>query len=169
MKKISKGGIGMKKEKISLLRDVFKVYTLKKGSKTNIINDERVISENNKIMNVTFNILVCVLVLVLIITDTINVKINSNVIFACIGIVTYIGLILMCKKNAIEGNEYSVPFFLWSIFTLPITTFNSMFDILYRIINNDVFILVDLFISIMIVVVLYNIANFIYKKSSKSK
>lgn len=75
----------------------------------------------------------------------------------------------MCKKNAIEGNEYSVPFFLWSIFTLPITTFNSMFDILYRIINNDVFILVDLFISIMIVVVLYNIANFIYKKSSKSK
>ena len=55
-------------------------------------------------MNVTFNILVCVLVLVSIITDTINVKINSNVIFACIGIVTYIGLILMCKKNAIEGN-----------------------------------------------------------------
>ena len=158
----------MKEEKISLAKDVFKVYTLKKDSKINIINDERVIIENNKVMNITFNILVCALVLVSIITDTINVKINSNIIFVCIGIVTYIGLILMCKKNAIEGNESST-FFLWSIFTLPITTFNSMFNILNRLINNNVFILVDLFISIMLVVVLYNIANLIYKKSSSDE
>ena len=77
----------MENKKVSLVKDVFKANIVKKDSKIQIVKDERIISENNKIMNITFNILVCILVLISIIMDTINIDINSNIIFISVGVV----------------------------------------------------------------------------------
>lgn len=158
----------MENKKVSLVKDVFKANIVKKDSKIQIVKDERIISENNKIMNITFNILVCILVLISIIMDTINIDINSNIIFISVGVVSYIGLILMCKNNSIEGNESAGIFFIWSIFTLPISIFNYIDDILYKFVNKKSFFIIEICISIILVVILYQIANGIYRKISKN-
>lgn len=158
----------MKEEKLSLLKEIGKVKTFKsKDEKIKIIEDERIISENNKIMSIIYTILVGILLFGIIIFDTINVKINSSIIMVAIGGVSYIGLILLCKKNAIEGNGGAVAFFIWSFFTLPVSIFNIVLDFIFESENEIISMLVSFVGIVLTIVVLYQIANTIYKKNNK--
>ena len=158
----------MKGKELSLLKEIGKVWIVNsKDAKEKIIKDERVIIENNKIMAIAYNMLVFILVFGCIIFDTINAKINTHIMFVTIGIVSYISLILLCKKNAIEGNEYAGAFFIWSFFTLPVSILNSVSVFIYKIENIIISMTVGLVGTIVLIVVLYQIANTIYKKNNK--
>lgn len=157
----------MEKKKISLIKDINKVSVFKtKDSEINIINDERITNESNKILATAFNTLICILVLGSIIADIINLKINFNIIFIVIGIVSYIGLILMCKKNIIESNPDAGAFFIWSMFTLPISIFNCL-DNFFNKRSDLLVIILELVVTIILIVFLYQIANVIYKKVNR--
>lgn len=148
----------MKEKKLSLLKEI---------GKEKIIKDERITGENNKIVSTVYSALVSILVFGSVIFDMINVKINSSIIFMVIGIVSYIGLILLCKKNAIEGNKGADSFFIWSIFTLPASMWNSVDDYIYECENEKISIIVGLVGIVVLTEVLYQIANTVYKKNNK--
>ena len=159
----------MENKKVSLIKDINKIQIKKnKDSKLEIIRDERIVNENNKIMSDMFNLLICILVFGSIICDTINVKINTHIIFIVIGTVSYIGLILMCKKNIIEGNEYSGTFFIWSFITLPLSIFNIIDNSYYQNSDNiEIVVIAELSITLILSIILYQIANAIYRKNNK--
>lgn len=159
----------MENKKVSLIKDINKIQIKKnKDSKLEIIRDERIVNENNKIMSDMFNLLICILVFGSIICDTINVKINTHIIFIVIGTVSYIGLILMCKKNIIEGNEYSGTFFIWSFITLPLSIFNIIDNSYYKNSENiEIVVIAELSITLILSIILYQIANAIYRKNNK--
>lgn len=162
-----------KNKTISLIND------MRKGIATNdkkeTIRDERVIKETNKIMAVAFNILVFVMVLTSITFGIIHIDSReySSVIFSAIGIISYVSLIIMCKKNIIENNEYVISFFIWGIITMPISLYNILSDFIYRnIYDNKELMTFYLVISIIGVIIfgfiLYEIANKIYKNANKN-
>lgn len=159
----------MENKKVSLIKDINKIQIKRnKDSKMEIIKDERIVNENNKIMTNMFELLICVLVFGSIICDTINIKINTHLIFCVIGIVSYIGLILMCKKNIIERNESAGAFFIWSCITLPFSIFNIIDNSYYQ--NSDhieIIIIAELIITLILSILLYQIANTIYRKNNK--
>ena len=82
-----------------------------------------------------------------------------------IGIVSYVGLILMCKKNLIESNSDASTFFIWSFFTLPISIFNCIDDWINYYSNSILILVVELAVTIVLTIVLYKIANLIYNNS----
>ena len=99
--------------------------------------------------------------------DTLKININGRIISILINLVSYIGLISLCKKNAIEGNKMVFPFFLGGIFTLPCVIFNILDDYIYKNIESILAIVVSLGGFISLSILLYQIANIVYKKNSK--
>lgn len=156
----------MKKDKVSLFRDLkldaifksnfkegIKLY-MEKSSKEP--TDERILIENNKIYYCIYSLLIIILFLVSIFSDKFNIVLNAYKILIIIGIVSYMGLILMCKKDIIESNSSAFVFFIWSIGVTPVTLFNIL-----------PFSIINLFIAIILIIVLYNIANLVYKNAAK--
>ena len=151
----------MKKDNISLLKalNLNTIFKMEHKAALKLLfenvsgeaKDERILSENNKIYCIIFNLIIVVLLAITLFTKTLNL----NIIGAIIGITNYIGLIMMCKKNIIESNPNAFGFFFWSFFTLPICLFN-VFNIS----------ILNVFIIIVLVIVLYIIANTVYKKNN---
>jgi len=151
----------MKKNKISLIRDVEKSTEkmLDKEKQKNI--DERIFKEKNEIVCAGMNILITFLVMILIIFEVLNIDINVHIVFIIIGIVEYVMLLIFCKKCLVKDNEMVFSAFIWSIVTLPLSVYNFL-----SLIDLNIF---SLILPVIVVILQYQIANIIYKRAMKSE
>ena len=161
----------MEEKKKSLLNELEKMNPFRKKEKNEPkeekIKDERIINENNEIISNMYCLLIIILYLIIIISDTLMVRINARLISISVGLVSYIGLILLCKKNAIEGNKGAFALFIWGIITFPCAIFNVLDDYIYKKIESLLAIILSLGGVIILTVLLYQIANIVYKKNNK--
>ena len=150
------------RNKVSLLKTIFK--DTRKNSREKE-NDERIIYERNKIMTIGMQALCAILVIVGILLDVFRFKIDlADFVSITIGIVHYVMLICYCKKNMVDTSTGSHSFF-WSMLMLPLGISNLF---LGEIVTDIKFAIITIILSILFVVLLYQIANIIYKKSIKS-
>ena len=150
-----------KEEKIKdeiIIREKYDAFT---------IQDERIIKDTYEVLSNMFWGVFLLLFLMELTCDTLKININGRIISILINLVSYIGLISLCKKNAIEGNKMVFPFFFGGIFTLPCVIFNILDDYIYKNIESILAIVVSLGGFISLSILLYQIANIVYKKNSK--
>lgn len=75
---------------------------------------------------------------------------------------------VMVKKNVIEGNKMVFFFFIGGIFTLPCAIFNILDNYIYKNIESrPLGIILALGGQIFLTILLYQIANIVYKKNNK--
>ena len=150
-----------KEEKIKdeiIIREKYDAFT---------IQDERIIKDTYEVLSNMFWGVFLLLFLMELTCDTLKININGRIISILINFLSYIGLILLCKKNAIEGNKMVFPFFFGGIFTLPCVIFNILDEYIYKNIESILAIVVSLGGFISLSILLYQIANIVYKKNNK--
>ena len=150
-----------KVKKVSLLRDLFS-YPLKSSEK--IEKDEMIVHERNKITYTGFTALTAVIILFGIFADIFDWEhLISLSILTLVGLVKYIMLIAFCKKGIVRHAE-SWSSLLFGVFTLP-TSFVCL--ALTPFAKSDFYIYLQPALIILLIIVLYQIANIVYKKSQK--
>ena len=150
-----------KVKKVSLLRDVFS-YPLKSSEK--IEKDEMIVHERNKITYTGFTALTGVIILFGIFVDTFDwEQMISLSILTLVGLVKYIMLIAFCKKGVVKHAE-SYSSLLFGVFTLPVSFVCLS---LTPFAKSDFYIYIQPALIILLIIVLYQIANIVYKKSQK--
>lgn len=145
------------KNKISLAKDIFN------SIKTKNQKDERVEAEANRAFCRGYNALICIFVIATIINDTFTINISSTHMMITIGVISYIILLSFCKNVAIYDNDGAFGVFIWSIFTLPTAIIVILMDI--PVFQNAPIILITFPIGIALALIMYFIANTIYKKA----
>ena len=157
----------MKEQKASLLNEFEKMNPFtSKDKKQEKILDERIVNENNKVISSMYFILLFLLVLTNIFSNIINVTITLKCINILIAITSYIGLLILCKNKAIEGNNNIWMFIIWGIIYLPVSIYIPFSDFIYTNIENKIFVLLIVLGTIIgLPILLYQIANIVYKKN----
>ncbi len=158
-----KSNVNNKKNKISLLRDVFS-YPLKSSEK--IEKDEMIVHERNKITYTGFTGLTGVIILFSVFADTFNLgeKILLCLpVLSLVGLVKYIMLIAFCKKGIVKHAE-SWSSLLFGVFTLPVSLVCLALTPFGK---SDFYIYAQPALIVLLIIVLYQIANIVYKKSQK--
>jgi len=147
----------MKKSKISLLKDLESSMSLAFDKDKQKNRDERVIKEKNEIVCEGLCALVSILTIFALISNIAEFGITIWHIMIVIGIVEYGMLIAFCKKCLIKDNEMFFTVFIGSILTLPASIF-----------NHTTWMDKSPFIFVILMIVLYQIANIIYKRAMKA-
>lgn len=158
-----------KKEKNEPLLERIQDERIIEGIKEMVtIQDERIIKETYEIFSMMYCTLFILLVIIEMTCDTFRININGRIISILINFLSYIGLISLCKKNVIEGNKMVFFFFIGGIFTLPCAIFNILDNYIYKNIESrPLGIILALGGQIFLTILLYQIANIVYKKNSK--
>ncbi len=151
-----------KKKKVSLLRDILSIELFSKKAWEND-KDEMITYERNKLSYTGMNILSILLVVYSICADTFDLTKNiSTSIFFILGITNYFMLIGFCKTGVVKHTQAQNSL-IYTLITLP-----GAFGVLVNIPFSEykyggaTFIL-----CIPFAILLYQIANTIYKKSQK--
>ncbi len=155
-----KSNVNNKKNKISLLRDVFSVEMFSKQMQE-IDKDEMIMYERNKLSYTGMNILSILLVVYAICADTFDITEYIGIsIFFILGIANYVMLIGFCKTGVVKHSQAQNSL-VYTLITLP-CAFALLIDIPFSEYKygGATFIL-----SIPFAILLYQIANIIYKKS----
>ena len=149
-----------KVKKVSLLRDVFSVEMFSKQIQE-IDKDEMIICERNKLSYTGMNILTILLVVYAICADTFDIKEDiSTAILFILGITNYFMLIGFCKTGVVKHSQAQTSL-IYTLITLP-CAFGLLINIPFSEYKygGATFIL-----SIPFAILLYQIANTVYKKS----
>ena len=152
-----------KNNKISLLREIFS-YSLFNSEK--IEKDEMIVHERNKITYTGLTILIAAIIIFSIFADIFSLGEKTLLVLpvlSLVGLVKYIMLIAFCKKGVVRHAE-AWGSLLFGIFTLP-TSFVCL--ALTPFAKSDFYIYLQPALIILLIIVLYQIANIIYKKSQK--
>lgn len=158
-----KSNVNNKKKKVSLLREIFS-YNLFNSEK--IENDEMIVHERNKITYAGLTVLIAAIIIFSIIADIFNLgeKILLCLpVLSLVGLVKYIMLIAFCQKGIVRHAE-SWSSLLFGVFTLPVSFICLA---LTPFAKSDFYIYLQPALIILLIIVLYQIANIIYKKSQK--
>ena len=159
----NKNNVNNKKKKVSLLREIFS-YNLFNSEK--IENDEMIVHERNKITYTGLTILIATIIIFSIFADIFSLGEKTLLVLpvlSLVGLVKYIMLIAFCKKGIVRHAE-SWSSLLFGVFTLP-TSFVCL--ALTPFAKSDFYIYLQPVLIILLIIVLYQIANIIYKKSQK--
>ncbi len=158
-----KNNVNNKKKKISLLREIFS-YNLFNSEK--IEKDEMIVHERNKITYTGLTILIAAIIIFSIFADIFSLgeKILLCLpVLSLVGLVKYIMLIAFCKKGIVKHAE-SWSSLLFGVFTLPVSFVCLALTPFGK---SDFYIYVQPALIIFLIVLLYQIANIVYKKSQK--
>lgn len=149
-----------KKKKVSLLRDTFSIGFFSEKAQEND-KDEMITYERNKLSYTGMNISTILLVVFAICADTFDIsEYISTSIFFILGIANYFMLIGFCKTGVVKHSQAQTSL-IYTLITLP-----CAFALLINIPFSEykyggaTFIL-----SIPFAILLYQIANIVYKKS----
>lgn len=154
------------KNKVSLLKDCISADTFSGKAE----KDEMIIFERNKVSYGGMNALMCILLVFGIWADIVDLRgCISQYICMAIGIVNYGMLITFCYKGIVKHHA-AFNAFIWSFFTLPLSIVNLFLD---KIVVGKIYVIVLpieivlLIVFVAVVIFLYIVSDFIYKKSSK--
>ena len=163
MVKSMKSNVNNKKKKVSLLREIFS-YNLFNSEK--IENDEMIVHERNKITYTGLTILIATIIIFSIFADIFSLGEKTLLVLpvlSLVGLVKYIMLIAFCKKGIVRHAE-SWSSLLFGVFTLPVSLICLA---LTPFAKSDFYIYLQPALIILLIIVLYQIANIVYKKSQK--
>lgn len=151
-----------KVKKVSLLRDVFSVEMFSKQIQE-IDKDEMIIYERNKLSYTGMNILSILLVVYGLCADTFDIsKYIGTSIFFILGITNYFMLIGFCKTGVVKHSQAQTSL-IYTLITLP-SAFATLIHIPFGEYKYGGLVMI---LAIPFVILLYQIANTIYKKSQK--
>lgn len=153
-----------KVKKVSLLRDVFSVEMFSKKIQE-IDKDEMIMYERNKLSYTGMNISTILLVIYGMLADFFDIsEYISTSIFFILGIANYYMLIGFCKSGVVKHSQAQTSL-IYTLITLP-CAFGLLINIPFSEYKygGATFIL-----SIPFAILLYQIANIVYKKSQKSE
>ena len=125
-----------------------------------------IVHERNKITYSGLTILIIAIIIFSIIADIFNLGEKTLLylpVLTLVGLIKYIMLILFCKKGIVKHAE-ALSSLIFGIFTLP-TSFICI--VLTPFIESDYYIYTQPTLIIFLIVLLYQIANILYKKSQK--
>ena len=125
--------------------------------------DEMVLYERNKISYVGMTVLTCLMTLFGFLADSLELRGVSQYISAIVGIVNYGMLIVFCNKIILKHSMACISF-IWSIFTLPMAIVNLFLD---KIIRGEIFLIIQPIAIVLIVIVMYSVADVIYIRALK--
>ena len=125
--------------------------------------DEMVLYERNKISYVGMTVLTCLMTLFGFLADSLELRGVSQYISAIVGIVNYGMLIVFCNKIILKHSMACISF-IWSIFTLPMAIVNLFLD---KIIRGEIFLIIQPIAIVLIVIVMYTVADVIYIRALK--
>ena len=125
--------------------------------------DEMVLYERNKISYVGMTVLTCLITLFGFFADSLELRGVSQYISAIVGIVNYGMLIVFCNKIILKHSMACISF-IWSIFTLPMAIVNLFLD---KIIRGEIFLIIQPIAIVLIVIVMYAVADVIYIRALK--
>ena len=152
-----------KVKKVSLLREIFS-YSLFNSEK--IEKDEMIVHERNKITYTGLTILIAAIIIFSIFADIFSLGEKTLLVLpvlSLVGLVKYIMLIAFCKKGIVTHAE-SWSSLLFGVFTLPVSFICLA---LTPFAKSDFYIYLQPALIILLIILLYQIANTIYKKSQK--
>ena len=150
----------IKKKKVSLLRDVLSIDLFSKKALEND-KDEMITYERNKLSYTGMNILSILLVVYSICADTFDLTKNiSTSIFFILGITNYFMLIGFCKTGVVKHTQAQNSL-IYTLITLP-ATFATLIHIPFTEYKYGVLVMI---LAIPFAILLYQIANIVYKKS----
>lgn len=153
-----------KKKKVSLLRDILSIELFSKKAWEND-KDEMITYERNKLSYTGMNILSILLVVYSICADTFDLTKNiSTSIFFILGITNYFMLIGFCKTGVVKHTQAQNSL-IYTLITLP-ATFATLIHIPFTEYKYGVLVMI---LAIPFAILLYQIANIVYKKSQKSE
>lgn len=154
----------IKKKKVSLLRDILSIELFSKKAWEND-KDEMITYERNKLSYTGMNILSILLVVYSICADTFDLTKNiSTSIFFILGITNYFMLIGFCKTGVVKHTQAQNSL-IYTLITLP-ATFATLIHIPFTEYKYGVLVMI---LAIPFAILLYQIANIVYKKSQKSE
>lgn len=149
-----------KVKKVSLLRDVFSVEMFSKQIQE-IDKDEMIIYERNKLSYTGMNILSILLVVYGLCADTFDIsKYIGTSIFFILGITNYFMLIGFCKTGVVKHSQAQNSL-IYTLITLP-STFATLIHIPFSEYKYGGLVMI---LAIPFAILLYQIANIVYKKS----
>ena len=149
-----------KVKKVSLLRDVFSVEMFSKQIQE-IDKDEMIIYERNKLSYTGMNILSILLVVYGLCADTFDIsKYIGTSIFFILGITNYFMLIGFCKTGVVKHSQAQNSL-IYTLITLP-ATFATLIHIPFSEYKYGGLVMI---LAIPFAILLYQIANIVYKKS----
>ena len=149
-----------KVKKVSLLRDVFSVEMFSKQIQE-IDKDEMIIYERNKLSYTGMNILSILLVVYGLCADTFDIsKYIGTSIFFILGITNYFMLIGFCKTGVVKHSQAQTSL-IYTLITLP-ATFATLIHIPFSEYKYGGLVMI---LAIPFAILLYQIANIVYKKS----
>ena len=152
-----------KVKKVSLLRDVFSVEMFSKQIQE-IDKDEMIIYERNKLSYTGMNILSILLVVYGLCADTFDIsKYIGTSIFFILGITNYFMLIGFCKTGVVKHSQAQNSL-IYTLITLP-STFATLIHIPFSEYKYGGLVMI---LAIPFAILLYQIANIVYKKSITS-
>ena len=125
--------------------------------------DEMVLYERNKISFVGMTVLTGLLFIFGVFADSLDLRGVSQYISAIIGMVNFGMLIVFCNKMIVKHSMACISF-IWSIFTLPLAIVNLFLD---KIIKGKIFLIIQPISIVLIVIVMYIIADIVYIKALK--
>lgn len=144
---------------LRLFRDCFSKESF--SGKTE--KDEMVLYERNKISYVGMTVLTCLITLFGFFADSLELRGVSQYISAIVGIVNYGMLIVFCNKIILKHSMACISF-IWSIFTLPMAIVNLFLD---KIIRGEIFLIIQPIAIVLIVIVMYAVADVVYIRALK--
>jgi len=154
----------IKKKKVSLLRDILSIDLFSKKAWEND-KDEMITYERNKLSYTGMNILSILLVVYSICADTFDLTKNiSTSIFFILGITNYFMLIGFCKTGVVKHTQAQNSL-IYTLITLP-ATFATLIHIPFTEYKYGVLVMI---LAIPFAILLYQIANIVYKKSQKDE
>ena len=152
----------IKKKKVSLLRDILSIELFSKKAWEND-KDEMITYERNKLSYTGMNILSILLVVYSICADTFDLTKNiSTSIFFILGITNYFMLIGFCKTGVVKHTQAQNSL-IYTLITLP-ATFATLIHIPFNEYKYGELVMI---LAIPFAILLYQIANVVYKKSQK--
>ncbi len=153
-----------KVKKVSLLRDVFSVEMFSKQIQE-IDKDEMITYERNKLSYTGMNILSILLVVYGLCADTFDISEYIGIsIFFILGITNYFMLIGFCKTGVVKHSQAQSSL-IYTLITLP-CAFGTLINIPF---NEYKYGGATFILSIPFAILLYQIANIVYKKSIVSE
>ena len=151
-----------KKKKVSLLRDTLSIGLFSKKAQEND-KDEMITYERNKLSYTGMVILSILLVVYGFCADFFDItKHIGTTIFFILGITNYIMLIGFCKTGVVKHLQVQNSL-IWTLITLP-CAFGTFIHIPFSEYKYGV---VTFILIIPFAILLYQIANIVYKKSQK--
>lgn len=151
-----------KVKKVSLLRDVFSFDPFSKSSEK-IEKDEMIVHERNKTAFTGFLSLSVLIVIYAIFSSFFDLKYISDSLYLILSIINYGMLIIFCKKGIVK-HSLAWSGLIFGILTLP---GYSTILILKPFEEHKFYGLIMPILTIILAILLYQIANIVYKKSQK--